>query len=101
MSQITYLFSTIYAHIHRTAAMSASLLFEHTCQRFYQPRPWLEVHLDGQEFENMFKDSGYWDYFLLSYYDQVFRIYAVYSLFVVSDFSIVEKASWLLTGTIC
>lgn len=59
MSQIAHIFSTIYSHIHRTAAVSASLLFDHTCQRFYQPRPWLEVQLDGQEFENMFKDSGY------------------------------------------
>jgi hypothetical protein len=60
---------------------------------FYPKRAWVEVQLDCQEFENMFKDSGYWDYFLLALYDNAFRLYGVYSLFVVTDFAIVEKAS--------
>jgi len=56
--------------------------------------------LDEQEFENFFRDSGYWDFFLLSFFDYFFRVYIIYTLLVVSDFAIVEKASWLLVGMI-
>jgi len=58
------------------------------------------VSLDSAEFENAFKDSGYWDYCILSSYDAYFRLYGVYSLFVVTDFSIVEKASWKGVGSV-
>lgn len=56
--------------------------------------------LDAAEFENAFKDSGYWDYCILATYDAYFRLYGVYSLFVVTDFSIVEKASWRGVGAV-
>ena len=60
---------------------------------------YLAATLDHIEFENMFKDSGYWDYCILVTYDVYFRLYGVYSLFFISDFSVVEKASWRGVGS--
>lgn len=54
----------------------------------------LATQLDTLEFENMFRDSGYWDFFLLSFYDNAFRVYAIYAVFVTTDYSVVERASW-------
>jgi hypothetical protein len=67
---------------------------------YHTPNSYLHASLDSAEFENMFKDSGYWDYFILLVYDIYFRLYGVYSLFVITDFSVVEKASWRGIGAI-
>ena len=61
---------------------------------------WKSSEYSSREFENFFKDSGYWDFFLLSIYDKFFCVYVVYSLLFCSDFSIVERASWLFVGLI-
>lgn len=66
----------------------------------FTPTNHIEAHIDATEFENTFKDSGYWDYFLLSTYDNWFRLHMVYSLIFVSDYSIVEKASWRGVGAL-
>ena len=41
-----------------------------------------------------FSDSGILDFFLLSTFDLLFRYFFVYSLLLLSEFSVVEKASW-------
>ena len=66
--------------------------------RSYGPQSHLEEQLDAAEFENAFKDSGYWDYALQSLYDAAFRTYFVYTLLYVTDYAISEKASWVLLG---
>lgn len=65
-----------------------------------QPSTHLTSAIEFSEFENVFKDSGYWDYCILSFYDNAFRLYLAYSLFFVSDYSIVEKASWRGVGSL-
>ena len=40
-----------------------------------------------------FSDSGILDFFLLSTFDLLFRYFFVYSLLLLSEFSVVEKAS--------
>lgn len=78
----------------------SSILVASVSRTFYHKRPWLDVYLDMREFENLFKDSGYWDYFLLAIYDYAFRVYIVYTLLIITDYSIVEKASWLLISAL-
>jgi hypothetical protein len=76
-------------HSSRLISLAAAGYFSR-----YPVRSVVSDRVDVLEFENLFKDSGYWDYFLLALYDTYFRLYGVYTLFFVSDFSIVEKASW-------
>lgn len=65
---------------------------------FVVRRSFLEVELEIREFENCFKDSGYWDGFILILFDYFFRVYFIYGFLFISEFSIVEKASWLGLG---
>jgi hypothetical protein len=58
----------------------------------------LAYNLSQSESENLFRDSGYWDFLILSLYDYYFRLFFVYSLLVVSDYSIGERASWRGAG---
>jgi hypothetical protein len=60
----------------------------------------LITYLDTNEFENCFKDSGYYDFFLLSLFDYMFRVFWIFSIIKMSEFSITEKASWLISGAI-
>jgi hypothetical protein len=55
-----------------------------------------EVVLNEREFENAFKDSGYWDSFLLVIADRLLRTVIIFSLSPLSSNGIFEKASHLL-----
>jgi len=80
--------------------MAARIIHSSVLLKCYPLKSFLEVHIDCQEFENAFKDSGYLDYFLLSFYDYSFRVYFVYTLLFASDCSISEKSSWVLGAAI-
>ena len=89
-------FSVVLLLLVQTIAVFLQLIWQNFLNIFYKPTPAVEVLIDVCEFENCFKDSGYWDYFLLILFDTAFRVYWVYSLIFISDFSIVEKSSWLI-----
>ena len=57
------------------------------------PTSLVESQLGVSEFENFFKDSGYWDYALLSGYDRLARLGFVYSFAMLGGGALVEQAA--------
>lgn len=53
-----------------------------------------ELKLGKLIYVSSFLDSGILDFFVLSLFDLLFRYVFVYSLLLLSEFSVVEKASW-------
>ena len=85
-----------YRYILSLVAFYQFITHEITTLLITRSRGLVAAQLAEREFENYFKDSGYWDYVLLVSFDIFYRVYWLYSLVVLSDFLIIEKSSWIV-----
>lgn len=56
----------------------------------------LEMAID----QNVFKDSGYWDYALLMFYDEMVHAYILSGMTSLTDFGWAERAAFLASGAL-
>lgn len=69
---------------------------------FFFLKLWNKNHkislLNNGLFEATFSDSGFWDYAVLSAFDTFFRVVIVFTINPISEFLIIEKASFLISS---